>query len=369
MANRYWVGGTASWDGTAGTKWASTSGGTGGEAIPTASDDVFFDANSGTVTVTIAAGNTGCLALNFAGFTGTLAGSTAITVTGSITLASAMTWTHTGTITMNSSTSVSITSNGRSITSPFDINGTGTFAIADSFTTIGTFLVTKGTLTLAADMSCLVFYSTNTGNTRAINLGSYTLSISFDFEGVSVVSLAATNLTFNPGTSTIKMLGAGNIQGGGLTYNNFWIAGSRPGNRRIVGSNTFNDFKDDVSVAHSIIFSAGTTQTVSTFTVSGTAGNLITINSESTSTHTLTKSGGGTITCDYLNIQHSIATPANTWYPGANSVNNQATATAGSGWVFESTTDIKSVDGVAYASIKSMDQIAIASVKNIDGIA
>ena len=29
MADRYWVGGTASWDGTAGTKWATTSGGAG----------------------------------------------------------------------------------------------------------------------------------------------------------------------------------------------------------------------------------------------------------------------------------------------------------------------------------------------------
>ena len=30
MADRYWVGGTAAWDGTAGTKWALTSGGAGG---------------------------------------------------------------------------------------------------------------------------------------------------------------------------------------------------------------------------------------------------------------------------------------------------------------------------------------------------
>jgi hypothetical protein len=29
MANRYWVGGTATWDATAGTKWATTSGGAG----------------------------------------------------------------------------------------------------------------------------------------------------------------------------------------------------------------------------------------------------------------------------------------------------------------------------------------------------
>ena len=44
MADRYWVGGTAAWDGTAGTKWALTSGGAGGQAIPTSADDVFFDA-------------------------------------------------------------------------------------------------------------------------------------------------------------------------------------------------------------------------------------------------------------------------------------------------------------------------------------
>jgi len=47
MANRFWVGGDADWDATAGTKWALTSGGAGGQAVPTAADDVFFDANDG----------------------------------------------------------------------------------------------------------------------------------------------------------------------------------------------------------------------------------------------------------------------------------------------------------------------------------
>ena len=55
MADRYWVGGTANWDGTAGTKWATTSGGAGGASVPTAADNVFFDAASGAVTVTVAA--------------------------------------------------------------------------------------------------------------------------------------------------------------------------------------------------------------------------------------------------------------------------------------------------------------------------
>lgn len=46
MANRYWVGGTGSWSDNV-HHWATTSGGSGGVGnTPTASDDVFFDANS-----------------------------------------------------------------------------------------------------------------------------------------------------------------------------------------------------------------------------------------------------------------------------------------------------------------------------------
>ena len=78
MANRYWVGGTASWDGTAGTKWATTSGGAGGASVPTSADDVFFDANSGAVTVT-KTGTEFCASCNFTGFTGTFAGTGIVT--------------------------------------------------------------------------------------------------------------------------------------------------------------------------------------------------------------------------------------------------------------------------------------------------
>jgi fibronectin-binding autotransporter adhesin len=43
MADRYWVGGTANWDGAAGTKWSTTSGGVGGSSIPTLNDNVFLN--------------------------------------------------------------------------------------------------------------------------------------------------------------------------------------------------------------------------------------------------------------------------------------------------------------------------------------
>jgi len=84
MANRYWVGGTNTWDATAGTKWATTSGGAGGASVPTAADIALFDAASGASTVTIDSGTATCLQLNMTGFTGTLAfGTNSITLPGS----------------------------------------------------------------------------------------------------------------------------------------------------------------------------------------------------------------------------------------------------------------------------------------------
>lgn len=84
MANRYWVGGNATWDATAGTKWSATSGGAGGASVPTAADIALFDAASGASTVTIGSGTAICLQLNMTGFTGTLAfGSNSIELPGS----------------------------------------------------------------------------------------------------------------------------------------------------------------------------------------------------------------------------------------------------------------------------------------------
>lgn len=55
MANRYWVGGTGTWDNASTTNWSATSGGAAGASAPVATDNVFFDANSGTGVCTTAA--------------------------------------------------------------------------------------------------------------------------------------------------------------------------------------------------------------------------------------------------------------------------------------------------------------------------
>ena len=57
MADRFWVGGTGTWDASSTTNWSATTGGAGGASVPTSADTVTFNASSGTsFTVTIATG-------------------------------------------------------------------------------------------------------------------------------------------------------------------------------------------------------------------------------------------------------------------------------------------------------------------------
>jgi hypothetical protein len=53
MANRFWVGGSGTWDGASTANWSATSGGAPGASAPTAVDDVFFNASSGSPTVVV----------------------------------------------------------------------------------------------------------------------------------------------------------------------------------------------------------------------------------------------------------------------------------------------------------------------------
>jgi hypothetical protein len=70
-------------------------------------------------------------------------------------------------------------------------------------------------------------------------------------------------------------------------------------------------------------------------TLFDSSSNLISFNTViGINTYAFVKSGSGIVNCDYLNIAHSVATPANTWYAGVNSVNSQSFSVAGSGWNF-----------------------------------
>lgn len=296
-----------------------------------------FNITAGTDIVRVSSGRN----LNFTGFAGSFLGSVNRTVYGNITFSAGMTYSGAATLTLGATSGTkTVTSNGMVVDVATTIDGVGgTWQLADALVVGSTRILTLTNGTFNANnqnVTCGLFASSNS-NIRTITMGSgiWTLSSTG-----TVWNLAtSTNLTLTANTSTIKITDtsatARTFSGGGKTYNNFWSsAGAGTASLTIVGSNTFADFKDDGTAAHSILFTTGTTQIVATFTVSGTAGQLITINSTTTGTHTLTKSSSGLIQRNYLNIQHSVATPSNTWFAGANSTNNQDTVTAGSGWLF-----------------------------------
>ena len=236
MANRYWVGGTANWDGTAGSKWATTSGGAGGAAVPTSSDDVFFDAASGAVTVTINA-TANCLSFNCTGFTGTWAGSSALNVFGNFTLAMGMIRTYSGTLTFSStSTGRTITMAGKTL-GALTFNGSGGgWAFQDTFAN-GTSAITLTTGALDTNNQTVNIgrlLATGSG-VRGLSLGSSTITVETD------IQINATNLTFNSGTSTIVFPNSGSFQPAGLTWYNVNYTGNDGGSPNISQSGTFNN--------------------------------------------------------------------------------------------------------------------------------
>lgn len=302
MADRYWVGGTASWDGTAGTKWSATSGGAGGAAVPTTADDVFFDANS-TGTVTIASGNTGAKSINCTGFTGTIAGTAAISVAGSVTLVAGMTYTHTGTMTFTGTGT--LTTAGKTF-SAVTVNGAGiTLTLGDALN-ISTRNVTvlQGTFDTASYNVTAETLTSSNSNTRTITLGSSTLTLSAT--GATVSLLTATNLTFNAGTSQINLTSSGGrVEATNLTFYNVSFTSTSAGTRQITGANTFNNLTLNASGTGLSQLSISNDQTVNgTFTCAGSsaiARGFVLSNTIGT-TRTITAAAISANDCDFRDI-------------------------------------------------------------------
>lgn len=308
MANRYWVGGTGTWDGTASTKWALTSGGAGGEAVPTSADDVFFDASSGANTVTIS-GSRVAKSITCTGFTGTLAGTAtpALTISGNLTLATGMTVNYTGTTTFDAT--ATITSNGKTL-GPVTIDGSGITVTLGDALNLGsnTLTITQGTFTTSASNYSLSAgaISSNNANTRTITLNGSTVNLNGP---LTINFLTTTNLTFNAGTSQINL--SANIafigtSSGGVTFYNVSFTGTGEGNRQIsTGANTFNNLSITTSFTGLSILQLGNDQTVNgTLTCAGssvTQRGFVRSNSIA-ATRTITANAISANDCDFRDI-------------------------------------------------------------------
>lgn len=186
MANRYWVGGTGTWDNASTAFWSATSGGSGGASVPTTSDTAIFDANSGSGTVT----------------TSSQSASTAITV-------------DTTTLTLN---------------------------LGANLSTTNQFTLTRGNISLNSyDLTCAIFASNNT-NVRAIAFGTGSIKLTGSSVNVWQVN-NATNFSF---TGTAKVYVTANATTGSRNFNHGTSAGSTEINSPSIyvtaGSDTFYFF-------------------------------------------------------------------------------------------------------------------------------
>lgn len=323
MADKYWVGGTGTWD-PASTSWSTTSGGSPGAAAPLATDNAIFDANSGSGTVTIQDGPGGsgnspeCADLICTDFTGTLEYSGGgLNVNGNVTLSSGGDYTNL-TFYVISPTVCTLTSAGKTV---FEIviDSGATVTLADDVSAIGSGIYVSGILnTDSYNVTTANFFVDPAGS---VYMGYSTFNVSGGVTGWYVDSSS----TIDAGYSIINLTAGLNFYGGGKTYHVLNIAST---GITISDDNTFYTISNSTQPV-TLTFTAGSTQTVALLYVSGTSGNLVTLNSSSSGTQ-FTFQATGLISVDYVSLQDSAATGGAIYYAGAHSTN----VSNNSGWIF-----------------------------------
>lgn len=315
--------------------WAATSTGTPATSnFPLPQDTAFFTDNlpAAGSSITISAAYN-LPVLNFASRTNALTfatGSVSPYVYGDIILSSAITLSGTGAITWgHRSGTATIISAGRTWTQPITIACIGaTLALGDAFNSsaaISSAGAQGGNNTFTTNgfnLICTTFSNSVTTNT--MNLGASTVTITG--AGAAAWTTAA---TVNAGTSTISLTSASakTFAGNGKTYYNLNQGGA--GALTVSGNNTFNSITNSVQPT-TVTFAASSTNTFANFSLTGTAGNLVTINSSTAGSAANFVKTGGVVSGDYLSVQDISASPASIWYAGANSTN----VSGNTGWIF-----------------------------------
>ena len=240
---------------------------------------------------------------------GTTAGTVPLTTVNvnSLTLAAGGTYTS---MTVNVVGTGTIISNGRTFGS-VTINSSGTTTLGDALTNNGTTTITAGTLNLAGFTMTAPTVSSSSSSARSIT-GAGTLIVTGSWSVSDGTNFTGNNYTINMTSASGKTFG-----GAGGSYGNLVQAGA--GALTISGSNQLNNISANTQPS-TIRFTAGTTQTLTNFTLSGTAGNLVTINSVTSGTQFNLLKTSNTVNVNYLIISDSNASAA--FFANTNSTNS-----------------------------------------------
>ncbi len=230
MANRFKVSGAGSWDSSNTAIWSTTDGGSAGASAPTTSDDVFATSLSGGGTLTIAAG-AACKSFDSNGYTGTIAGSAALTVSdGGWRWGAGITRTYTGALTFASTSGTvwSITSNGKTFGGTIAFNGVGgKWQLGDTFSSSSTINLSNGSFDFNSKTASMTTFTSTAANVRVITLG--TAQITLNGTG-SVWNISATSLTLTTAAGAKLIVAdasaaAKTVVAGAFTYSDLTYSG------------------------------------------------------------------------------------------------------------------------------------------------
>jgi hypothetical protein len=245
---------------------------------------------------------------------------TTVLISGDLTLSTGGTYTG---LTVFAAGTGNYTSTGKTIPALY-VNTTGTATLTDAMNVSSVINLLSGTFNLASFNATSVSFLSSGTSTRAVT-GSGTYSITGSGSTV-FYNTNPTGITMSGVIVSLTSASAKTFAGGGGSYATLNQGGS--GLLTISGDNSFADITATTRPS-TITFTASSTQTFTAFTLSGTAGNYVTINSSSPGTR-FNLSSSSTVNVDYLSIQDSNATGGGSWYAGANSIN----AGNNLGWIF-----------------------------------
>lgn len=200
MANRYWVGGTGTWDASSTANWSTTSGGASGASVPTAADVAIFD-QAATYTVTFSGtGSRTALAITNTAGTVTFAGTTAVAL-GGLTLEAVAVWSHTGALNFTVAGTHTLDTKNVTVSATTFSVGSTSWTLASDFRASGTVDLARGTLNLNG-------YTLNT--TRITSTGISTRVLAFGAGQINITGDSGTPILFDA-TSQLTTTGSRRI--------------------------------------------------------------------------------------------------------------------------------------------------------------
>lgn len=308
MANRFWVGGSGTWDTFSTSNWSATSGGAPGASAPTSIDNVIYDAASGSPDVFIS--NAECLNWTHSAGNVVFFGGSSVNIHGGIAFSAGTT--ISGFISFNFvalSGSRTLNFAGKDLQGSnidcgeFNVLSTATWTLGSNVVNISNVSIRSGTFSTSVSNFSITGtnFSANNNTTApgatTVNLNGSTLGSSGSpFSSFSANASLNATLTVNLGTSTINV-GTVNL------FGNIDVATQR----LVMTSSAGQSFVNNVSVAFGNFFTSTTGSSValkaitnfSTVQINSEIGTLavgaITFNGGSGSTLFINIGGAGTV--------------------------------------------------------------------------